>query len=156
MTESDEGRIGRIGLRIWEACLNFHFIDLRPGADGPDRWTLTVGSTDYLGRPGYTMPGPAEVGEFPARSATLTSERVRPILRRLAELVIPANTPYTGGLDGYAFALRFERGDSSVEYNWWEDVTDAWEPLEVIVDQLLCLAGEPDWPRLRRRGGPGR
>jgi hypothetical protein len=149
MAEFDEDRILEISVRITAAFLDFHHLDLRPSRSGSAAWTLTLGSTEYLGRPGFELPGPDEVGGFPARTIALTSERVGPILRGLSRLVLPTSPPSTGGLDGYAFAVKFQRFHSHAEFNWWGEVPPVWEPLGRIVDDLLALADEPGWPRSR-------
>jgi hypothetical protein len=154
MATIDDDLVMEVSLRVSAAFLGFYHVYLGRPAYGSDLWKLIVGSTDYLGRPDCTMPGPPEVGEFPARTRMLTAEQVEPFLRRIAGLVLPARPAYTGGLDGDTFSLKFERGLSSVEYNWWAEVPAPWEPLGHIVDELLSLAGEPSWPRPWRGDGP--
>ena len=153
MLEPDEHRILNITVRVIEAPVNIHAIDLRLAGSGSSLWALTAGSVQSIGRPGYSLGVPPGAESFPSRMSQLTVKRVEPVLRRLRGLLLPASPPYTGGLDGHSFSVRFERALSYVEYHWWDWAPDAWAPLGDIVDEILSLAGEPDWPRARRGSG---
>ena len=154
MLYSDEDRILRISVRINEAPLDIHEIDLHRSSNGSGLWTLTIGSIQYLDRRDVALQFRRGAGSLPSRESQLTVEQVEPVFRRLRGLLLPASPPFTGGLDGHTFSVRFDRAHSWVEYHWWGWVPDAWAPLGDIVDDVLSLAGEPDWPRARRASDP--
>jgi hypothetical protein len=155
MGKSKDLRIRKIGVEVWTAFWDVYQIDLRPPEYGSDEWTLTVASTDYLG-PGYATEGENGAKTFPSRSSKLTAARVEPLLHSIAGLEIPACPPLAWGFDGVTFTLKFDCGLNSAEYKWWCEVPDAWKPLGIIVDEIISLAEEPDWPRcLPREEQPG-
>jgi hypothetical protein len=76
MSESDEPCISQISVRFSALPLDFHMVVLRAPGFRSDVWTLTVGSTDYLGRPDCPLPGPDCVENYPARITTLPADRI--------------------------------------------------------------------------------
>jgi hypothetical protein len=156
MRNSKDFRIFKISVQIDAAFWNIHQIALLQPTCGSDEWTLTVASTDYLDRPGYATEGEDGAKTFPSRTSKLTAASVEPLLRAIASLVIPACPPCVLGFDGDTFRLKFDCGLNDAEYKWWCEVPDAWDPLGIIVDEMISLAEEPDWPRCRPGGGADR
>lgn len=52
-------------------------------------------------------------------------------------------TPLTSsmGLDGVTYQLRFSAGFTAIEYSWWSDLPENWEPLMEIAQRLIALSG---------------